>query len=58
MANTLQNHETISELIPYMTEYHNKIKNEIDVGGKRLSTIKNKIHKWRKKTTRNKLRIY
>ena len=56
MANTLKNHETIAEVIPYMTEYHNKIKGETNIGGKRLSTMKHTRIKWQKKTMRNKLR--
>lgn len=48
IADKLKGHEYISSLIPYMTEYHN-------TGGKRFSTYRHKLNKWRK-THRKKLR--
>jgi len=44
MAKVLKDHETVSSLIPYMSEYHNTL----NTGGKRLSTMKHKGNKWRK----------
>lgn len=53
MAKVLTDHESIAAVIPYMSEYHNTLDIQ-PIGGKRLSTIKHKVHKWRKKTLRKK----
>jgi len=53
MAKVLKDHEIVASYIPYMAEYHNTLDIQ-PVGGKRLSTIKHKINKWRKKTLRKK----
>jgi hypothetical protein len=57
LAKTLKNHETLSETIPYMTEYHEKIRNVEPIGGKRFSTRKRNSYKW-KKTQRKKSVIH
>lgn len=50
MAKVLKDHEIVSSYIPYMSEYHNTL----NMGGKRLSTMKHKGNKCRKKTLRKK----
>jgi hypothetical protein len=53
MAKVLKDHEIVSSYIPYMSEYHDTLDIQ-PVGGKRLSTMKHKGNKWRKKTLRKK----
>lgn len=53
IAKVLKDHESVAAVIPYMSEYHNTLDIQ-PIGGKRLSTIKHKAHKWRKKTLRKK----
>lgn len=43
LAKKLKPHPTLSEFIPYMTEYHQKL---IQSAGKRLSTMKRRHTKW------------
>ena len=57
LAKTLKKHETLSETIPYMTEYHQKLSNVEPTGGKRFSTRKRTNYKW-KKTQRKKSAIH
>ena len=47
MAKTLKNHETISEYIPYMSEYHRSLETPV-AAGKRLSTMRHNSNKWLK----------
>jgi hypothetical protein len=54
MAKVLKDHETVATYIPYMSEYHDTLNIEPVTGGKRLSTMKHKVNKWRKKTIRKK----
>jgi hypothetical protein len=53
MAKVLKDHEIVASYIPYMAEYHNTLDIQ-PIGGKRLSTIRHKVNKWRKKTLRKK----
>ena len=54
LAKKLKDHSTLSGFIPYMTEYHSKLQNVVAQGGKRLSTMKRRNHKW-SRTMRQKL---
>jgi len=54
MAKVLKDHEYVASVIPYMSEYHDTLKIPSVTAGKRLSTIKHKEHKWRKKTLRRR----
>jgi hypothetical protein len=54
MAKVLKDHEGVSAVIPYMTEYHDTLNVQPVTAGKRLSTMKRREGKWRKKTIRRK----
>ena len=54
MAKVLKDHESVASVIPYMSEYHDTLKIQPVTAGKRLSTMKHKGYKWRKKTLRKK----
>lgn len=47
IAKVLKDHDTVSEYIPYMSEYHRSLQIPA-VAGKRLSTMKHKSNKWLK----------
>jgi len=54
VAKVLKNHETVATYIPYMSEYHDTLNVEPITGGKRLSTMRYKRDKWRRKTIRKR----
>jgi hypothetical protein len=54
MAKTLKKHETISDYIPYMSEYHRSLE---QIAGKRLSTMKRRDTKWLKTQRRKSARL-